>query len=283
MSAKRFDAAVQKYKNCLCVGLDIAPENTPPSMRMDNYLNELENLLVDIPAIKINFAFFEHYFNKSRFQKAVEHARSAEIGSIADAKRCDVASSAEYYSQEILGNMGFDAITVSPYMGLDSLTPFLAPKDKLTFVLALTSNPGAGDFQFHPYSSLEDALVGYQIKGLEEPLFVKVVKKVYAHAQNYPGDVGFVVGATRPEAVGLIRSLAPDAYILVPGVGAQGGSLEAVLEQTSRRILINVSRDILRAYQNVDLSRYSDAYHPEMRAIEDKIHEYRARMRPYFD
>ena len=252
-------------------------------MELDKYFDKLEYLLVDIAAIKINFAFFEHYLDERTMEKFVTCAQEAQICAIADAKRCDVASSAEYYSRRILETLEFDAVTVSPYMGLDSLTPFLAQKEKLTFVLALTSNPGAGDFQFHPYSSLEDALVGYQIKGLEEPLFVKVVKKVYAHAQNYPGDVGFVVGATRAEAVGLIRSLAPDAYILVPGVGAQGGSLEAVLEQTTHRVLINVSRDILRAYQSVDLSRYSGAHYPEMRAIEDKINEYKARMRPYFD
>lgn len=279
MSAKLLDEKIKKFNHCLCVGMDIDPDMIPDGWTMRDYYTAVENCLDDVPALKFNFAFTERFFDANHIPTTTIKNRIRDKIVIADAKRCDVGHSAEHYAARIFDELGFDAVTVSPYMGLDSLTPFLSRENKLTFALALTSNPGANDFQFHPYSSLEDALVGCQTAGLNEPLFVKVIRKIYAHAQNLPGDVGFVVGATRPEAIGLVRSLAPDAYILVPGVGTQGGSVEEVLKQTNKRILVNVGRDIVYAYKNTDSGVLDD--NPELWAVKRQVNRYIERIRPY--
>jgi orotidine-5'-phosphate decarboxylase len=240
-----------KEKAFLCVGLDLVPQRIPPRLSYGDYMRQLIEQLDAASALKFNFAFMERFFSHDGGLAAM--LRSTKINrpvTIADAKRCDVGHSAEHYAARIFDELQFDAVTVSPYMGCDSLEPFLARKGKLTFALALTSNPGADDFQFHPYSSLDAALKACREPGCDEPLFVRVVKKLYAHAQTLPGEIGFVAGATRPEAVGLIRSLAPEAYLLIPGVGTQGGNVEDVIRQAQRRILINVSRDVIYAYEN---------------------------------
>ncbi|MCS7084697.1 MAG: orotidine-5'-phosphate decarboxylase [Bacteroidia bacterium] len=253
MSASALEKRIRPPGGCVCVGLDLEPALVPPNLGPKTFLHQLLSVLNDATAFKINFAFFERFWGEDAMRETVAFAKKHGVYLIADAKRCDVEHSAEHYAARIFDELGFDAVTVSPYLGVDSILPFLNRRDKLTFVLALSSNPGADDFQFHPYTSLEQALKARSDCSLVSPLFVKVVQKLYERAQNLPGDVGFVAGATRPEALAWVRELAPDAFILVPGVGAQGGNVETVMQQASGRILVNVGRDVVYAYRRFSI------------------------------
>ena len=184
-------------------------------------------------AYKPNLAFFETYGAPG--WTALENI-IAQVPSnclvIADAKRGDIGNTASKYAQAILNNLGADAITVSPYMGSDSVTPFTDRKDKWTILLALTSNPGADDFEFHGST----------------PLYESVLTK--AQTWGTPDNLMFVVGATRPEMLSRVREIAPDSFLLVPGVGAQGGTIESVAEfglNSKCGLLVNSSRGIIYA------------------------------------
>ncbi|NBV14864.1 MAG: orotidine-5'-phosphate decarboxylase, partial [Sphingobacteriia bacterium] len=151
---------------------------------------------------------------------------------IADAKRGDIGNSSSKYAKAILNMDRVTAITVSPYMGFDSVNPFLHFSNKWTFVLALTSNNGADDFQLQRLSS-------------GKYLFEEVIIKSLKWAEVSPGILGFVVGATHPEHMELVRKHAPNTYILCPGVGTQGGDLQAVIKHFAPRVLINIGRHLL--------------------------------------
>jgi orotidine-5'-phosphate decarboxylase len=155
---------------------------------------------------------------------------------IADAKRGDIGNSSMFYARTFFETYAFDALTVAPYMGQDSVEPFLDFENKCVFLLALTSNPGARDFEL--------------LAAPEAPLFETVVKRSLEWSRR--GQLGFVAGATRPESLRRIRMLAPDAPILIPGIGAQNGDLSAVLHACAQPdatgpVCITVSRSILYA------------------------------------
>lgn len=192
-------------------------------------------------AFKPNLAFYEALGREGLM--ALERTLGAIPGHlpvIGDAKRSDIGSTAEAYARALFGVWGFDAVTVNPYLGGDSLEPFLRCKEKGVFILCRTSNPGAADFQ------------GLSMKESGLPLYLEVARQ--AQGWNVWGNVGLVVGATAPEELRRVRGICPEMPILVPGVGAQGGDLEAAVvhgvDSRGRRAIISASRQVLYAYRN---------------------------------
>lgn len=239
---KAINDAVKDSGSCVCVGLDPDPEKLPDKFRdsgsggiRDFCIAIIESTLDSAAAYKLNFAFFEAMGDDGwKILSTVRQAIPSNRIAIADAKRGDIGNSAKFYAKAIFDELDFDAATVNPYMGFDAVEPFIERVDKGAFILALTSNKGADDFQF----------IGGQKK-----LFQIVSAK--ARDWNTNGNIGLVTGATRAEDLGKIRSIFPEAPFLVPGVGAQGGDLEAVVNNCMKDpgggALINSSRGIIYA------------------------------------
>ncbi len=235
----RLLAEIERKGTCLCLGLDLDPgrdsplhDSTLASLR-EAAESIVEATWTQVAAYKLNFAFFERH-GPDGYAWLAELA--AFIGDraliIGDGKRGDIGNSARHYAEAIFGVLGMDAATVQPIMGHDSIAPFIADPAKGAFVLCLTSNPGADDFQRHPPG---------------EPFFMRVA--AWAQSANRQKNIGLVVGATRPDDLDRIRKVAPDLPFLMPGVGAQGGDLEAALSagRPAAPVLIAVSRGILYA------------------------------------
>ena len=238
---------VQVSHSLVCVGLDPHPADLPQdtaAAARDFCLRLVEDTVRYAAAYKPNSAFFERFgaAGWAALKQVVDAiaAESAHTGSvipvILDAKRGDIASSAEAYAAAAFQTLGAHALTVSPYLGQDSIAPFLANPENGIFLLCKTSNPGAGDVQDLP-------LAGGQT------LYEHVAQ--LAKTWNTKGNLGLVVGATQPEALARLRALVPTMWFLVPGVGAQGGDLEqaltAGLDAEQLGMLINVSRSLARA------------------------------------
>lgn len=248
MSPSDLHAAIQRAASFLCIGLDSDP------LRIPDFLNDFEDPVFEFNrrivaatsdlavAYKPNLAFYEAMGARGweSLRKTLEII-PPHILTIADAKRGDIGNTSRLYARAFFETLGFDAVTVAPYMGRDSVAPFLEYEDKWVFLLALTSNAGAEDFQWYG--------------GREQPLYAEVVRKGEEWARDLPGHLGYVTGATRPEYIGEIRALAPEAFFLVPGVGAQGGDLGAVAAQglnASCGLLVNSSRGIIFAGEGED-------------------------------
>ncbi len=238
-------------QSCLCVGLDTDPNKLPESL---SYANDavfefnrriVEATLPYAVAFKLNTAFYEaqgipglQSLNKTlNFIKSLNEP----ILVIADAKRGDIGNTADAYAKAWLQHWPFDALTVSPYMGMETLNPYLAIEDTFTIALGLTSNPGAEDIQG---KLLNDG----------KPVYLEVLRQLAEKAG--PDKLMMVVGATRPAAFLEIRRIVPDHVLLVPGIGAQGGKVEDVMraEHPGRtpRVLINASRSIMHAGMGKD-------------------------------
>ncbi len=245
--AKRVDDC----SSLLCVGLDPHPSDLPAptaDAARDFCLRLVKATASFAAAFKPNAAFFELYGPEGWVALkdiiAAVQAESDRLGSmipvILDAKRGDIASTAEAYAQSAFEHLGAHAITLSPYLGKDSIDPFLACKEKGVFLLCKTSNPGAADLQDLPVTIGSKNVV---------PLHVHIAQ--LAQTWNSGDNIGLVVGATQPEALARVRAAAPDLWFLVPGVGAQGGDLETALlsglRGDGKGLLINVSRGISRA------------------------------------
>ncbi|MFC1747000.1 orotidine-5'-phosphate decarboxylase [Candidatus Neomarinimicrobiota bacterium] len=236
---QRLRHAVDQRQSRLCLGLDLDPTR-PSGLHGDDLpsLKQAAEAIVEaswekVWGYKLNFAFFER-FGAAGYRWLEE--MTAMIGDraivIGDAKRGDIGNSARHYADAILGHLAMDAVTVNPYMGHDALEPFIRNPEKGAFVLCLTSNPGAEDFQFYPESI---------------PLYQRVA--AWAESQNRWENIGLVVGATQPEHLASIRKAAPSLPFLIPGVGAQGGSLEAAVGSGTLDVpsIVVVSRGILYA------------------------------------
>ena len=238
---------VDDCSSLLCIGLDPhvsdIPEPTAEAAR-DFCLNLVKQTARYAAAFKPNAAFFEVFGAEGwtalrEVVKAI-NSESNRLGSripvILDAKRGDIASTAEAYARSAFENLGADCITLNPYLGRDSIEPFTQNQEKGVFLLCKTSNPGAGDLQDLVLAS-------------GEPLHIYVAK--LARTWNTRNNMGLVIGATYPETLARIREAVPDLWFLVPGVGAQGGELESALKAGLRRdgkgMLVNVSRSIARA------------------------------------
>lgn len=226
----------------LCVGLDPdierLPTHLPPSVDgVSAFCREIVDSTHDLAsAFKINFAFFEALGADGwKALQEVRRAIPAEVPVIADAKRGDIAHSASAYARAIFDVLEFDAVTVSPYLGWDSIQPFADYAGKCVFVLCKTSNPGASAFQ--------DLLID------DVPLYLKVARDCLG--LNTAADLGFVVGATQPAALQAVRNLSAEVLLLVPGVGAQGADAGPTLHFAGNRrgdnAVIPLSREILYA------------------------------------
>lgn len=242
-SADLFCNIVRK-RSFLCVGLDTELEKIPSFLRGKNDpVFEFNKRIIDATsnytvAFKPNVAFYECNGSKgwTSLDSTVSYIKKKypEIFVIADAKRADIGNTSKMYARAFFENMAFDAITVAPYMGEDSIAPFLSYSDKWVVILALTSNKGADDFQYHNEDGIK--------------LFERVlsVSKKWGTIDN----TMYVSGATRAGMLKDIRKIVPDHFLLVPGVGAQGGSLEEVAKYglNSRcGLLVNSSRGIIYA------------------------------------
>lgn len=235
---------IKKKKSFLCVGLDSDLAKIPAHLSgAEDPVFEFNKAIIDATAdvtvaYKPNIAFYESRGVEGwlSLEKTVKYIKShyPEIFTIADAKRGDIGNTSQMYAKAFLQTLDFDSITVAPYMGEDSVTPFLQYEGKWVILLALTSNKGAFDFQF------------FESEG--EKLYEKVLKKSqdWGNAQN----MMYVVGATKADMLGGIRKIVPDHFLLVPGVGAQGGSLEEVAKYGMNAhcgLLVNSSRGIIFA------------------------------------
>jgi len=249
MNTAALKAEILKKKSFLCVGLDIDLEKVPAQFQNSpTALVDFSKAIIDATApyavaYKPNIAFFETYGveGMAALKEVIDYLNQnhPEVFTIADAKRGDIGNTSTRYAKAYFETLGFDSITVAPYMGKDSVEPFLTFKDKHTILLALTSNPGSADFQ--------------RISSDGTALF----EKVLATSKTWEGSeqLMYVVGATQADALQKIRGIIPDAFLLVPGVGAQGGSLEEVARyglNDNVGLLVNSSRGIIYASQGDD-------------------------------
>jgi orotidine-5'-phosphate decarboxylase len=259
----------RKNRSLLCIGLDPETNKVPEFLfAYGDPLYEFNRRIIDatrdiVCAYKINLAFYEVTGEHGWYTVHQTLARIPEdIVTIGDAKRGDIGHSSEAYARLIMGDYEFGACTVSPFMGEDSVAPFLRRRNQGAFVLTLTSNPGAKDFQYLP------------VRG--RPLFEHVVAK--AKKWNSRGNVGLVVGATRPKELKRIRSLAPDMPILIPGIGVQKGDLESAVrygcDHDGLRAIFTASRSVMYASNGEDFARAARA---EAVALRDRINVYRAK------
>jgi orotidine-5'-phosphate decarboxylase len=269
--------AVSRQQNSLlCVGLDPEQERLPsrlhnmPVSRAVAYFCQaiIEATAPFVCAFKPNLAFFEVLGPEGMyvFQNVLK-AVPKHIPIIVDAKRGDLGNTARNYAAAIFDVYGCDAITVNPYLGYDSVAPFLVYKEKAIFFVCRTSNPGACDFQ--------DLLVSEE-NGEKEPLYEVIAQRV--QLWNSFGNCGLVVGATYPQELKTIRSMCPDMPILIPGVGAQGGNLEASVlagvDVSGEKAIISVSRAILYANNGDDYAVFAAN---EARNMRNRINEARIR------
>ena len=244
---------IKSKRSVLCVGLDTDLEKIPQHLlKEDDPVFAFNKAIIDATAAftvayKPNIAFYESMGVKGwqSLEKTIQYLdeKYPEIFTIADAKRGDIGNTSKMYAKAFFENMNFDSVTVAPYMGEDSVTPFLDFPNKWVILLGLTSNKGAFDFQF-----IENA------EG--EALFESVMKKAQKWATA--DQLMFVLGATKTEHLARLRSIAPEHFFLVPGVGAQGGSLEEVLKQATNKdygVLVNSTRGIIYQSNGLDFAQ----------------------------
>ncbi len=251
MTTQQLIDQIHKKKSFLCIGLDTDLEKVPPHLLgEEDPIFTFNRAIIDAThhlcvAYKPNIAFYEAYGIKGwkSLEKTIQYlnANYSEQFTIADAKRGDIGNTSTRYAKAFFKDLEFDAITIAPYMGMDSVEPFLAFKGKHTILLALTSNEGAYDFQTQ------------KIDGTE--LYKKVLEtsKSYKNSQN----LMYVVGATKATYLEDIRRIVPESFLLVPGIGAQGGNLQEVCRYGMNRqvgLLVNSSRSIIYASNGKDFA-----------------------------
>jgi len=266
-------SASRDNKSLLCVGLDPDPQLMPPRLSIFEFNREIIDATSDIVcAYKPNLAFYEALGLEGL--KALEQTivRIPEgIPIIGDGKRGDIASSSQAYARSLFDTFGFDAATVNPYLGHDSIAPFIAYANKGVFILCKTSNAGSADFQESLYS--EPGSVANA-----RPLFELVAVK--AREWNTRGNIGLVVGATYPEQLRRVRELCPELPLLIPGIGSQGGDLESAVkygvDANGDKGIINCSRQILYASKERD---FAQAARREALKLRDRINQQLANRR----
>ena len=253
MTRKALYEQIQQKKSYLCVGLDTDITKIPLHLQQDpDAIFHFNKAIIDATkdlcvSYKINTAFYEALGVRGweAMEKTVDYIPSTHF-TIADAKRGDIGNTSSQYARAFFETLKFDAITVAPYMGEDSIRPFLEYPDKWTIVLGLTSNKGAMDFELQDCSNAM--------------LYEKVIETVSRWGTTE--NLMFVVGATRAEEFTNIRKLSPEHFFLVPGVGTQGGSLKEISEKAMTKdcgILVNVSRAIIYASEKEDFAEEARA------------------------
>lgn len=251
MNKKQLVEEIKKKQSYLCVGLDTDIKKIPDHLKGEkDPVFEFNKQIIDAThnycvAYKPNIAFYEALGPKGweSLQKTLEYIPK-DCFTIADAKRGDIGNTSSLYARAFFENMNFDSITVAPYMGEDSVKPFLQFKDKWVILLAHTSNPGSADFQL------------IESKVTDRRLYEEVILK--AKTWSTPEQLMFVVGATQADKIKHIRELAPEHFFLVPGIGAQGGDLEMVSKNGMNKecgLLVNSARAIIYASSGNDFAQ----------------------------
>ncbi|MDG1714172.1 orotidine-5'-phosphate decarboxylase [Lacinutrix sp.] len=252
MTTQQLTAQIKKKNSFLCIGLDVDLNKIPKHLlELEDPIFAFNKAIIDAThhlcvAYKPNTAFYEAYGIKGwkSLEKTIQYLnkKHPEIFTIADAKRGDIGNTSTMYAKAFFEDLAFDSVTVAPYMGKDSVEPFLAFKDKHTIMLALTSNEGAFDFQTKKVDDKE------------------LYKQVLETSKNWENseNLMYVVGATKAEYFADIRKIIPNSFLLVPGVGAQGGNLQDVCKygmSDTVGLLINSSRGIIYASNQDDFAQ----------------------------
>ena len=255
--------AQRRHHSMLCVGLDPEPSRFPGPLRGNaNKIYDFCARIVDatadlVSSFKPQIAYFAAHRAESQLERLMEHIRrvAPHVPVILDAKRGDIGSTAEQYALEAFERYGADAVTLSPFMGFDSVQPYLKHAGKGAFLLCRTSNPGGDDLQNQRLASIEG-----------EPRLYEHVARLAQGPWNLNGQLGLVVGATYPNEIERVRQIAPHVPLLIPGVGAQGGDALATVKAGWRAdgdIIVNSSRAILYASSDTD-------YEQAARAVADQ-------------
>jgi len=273
MNTENLISEINRKKSFLCIGLDVDLDKIPQFLLEEaDPIFSFNKAIIDAThqyavAYKPNTAFYEAYGLKGwrSLEKTINYLNQKypEIFTIADAKRGDIGNTSSRYAKAFFEDLGFDSVTVAPYMGKDSVEPFLAFENRHTILLALTSNEGAFDFQ---------------TKNMEGEEFYKSVLKISKTWKNSK-NLMYVIGATKAEYLADVRKIIPDHFLLVPGVGAQGGNLKEVCKygmNDNIGLLVNSSRGIIYASQNDDFAqaaaKEAKNMQLEMKVIMNGIH-----------
>ena len=260
MNKSKLVELIRSRKSFLCVGLDTDPSKLPAGVSALEFNKAIIDATREFAvSYKPNLAFYEAMGRQGWdiLEETVAYIGNEHF-TIADAKRGDIGNTSSYYAKAFFETYGFDSITVAPYMGKDSVSPFLQFEDKWAIVLALTSNEGSKDFQTQKIG--------------EEYLFEKVLRDVASWGTDE--NTMFVVGATKAESLAQIRQIIPNHFLLVPGVGAQGGSLQEVVKygmNSEVGLLVNASRSILYASSGAD---YASAAAAEAKKMQEEMAVY---------
>ncbi|SCX71530.1 orotidine-5'-phosphate decarboxylase [Variovorax sp. EL159] len=261
-------AAQQKNSSLLCVGLDPEPAKFPGGYRDDasriyDFCARIVDATADLViAFKPQIAYFAAHRAEAQLEQLMEHMRrnAPHVPVILDAKRGDIGSTAEQYALEAFERYGADAVTLSPFMGFDSVAPYLKHEGKGAFLLCRTSNPGGSDLQGQRLADIDG-----------QPFLYEHVARLAQGPWNLNGQLGLVVGATYPAEIERVRALAPTVPLLIPGVGAQGGDAVATVRAGWRAdapIIVNSSRAICYASSGED---FADAAKNAARATRDAL------------
>jgi orotidine-5'-phosphate decarboxylase len=257
---EQLQGAERQNGSLLCVGLDPEPSKFPASMKGDaskiyDFCAQIVDATADLAiAFKPQIAYFAAHRAEDQLEKLMAHMRrnAPHVPVILDAKRGDIGSTAEQYAKEAFERYDADAVTLSPFMGFDSVQPYLKYHGKGAFLLCRTSNPGGDDLQNQRLASVEG-----------QPLMYEHIAKLAQGPWNLNGQLGLVVGATYPAEIERVRSLAPTLPLLIPGVGAQGGDAVATIKAgyrqshgaTTGAVIVSSSRAILYASSGSDFAQ----------------------------
>jgi orotidine-5'-phosphate decarboxylase len=250
----QLNAAGRQNNSMLCVGLDPEPAKFPGAWRGDasrifDFCAAMVDATADLViAFKPQIAYFAAHRAEDQLERLMAHMRATapQVPVILDAKRGDIGSTAEQYAREAFERYGADAVTLSPFMGFDSVQPYLKYHGKGAFLLCRTSNPGGDDFQNQRLASVAG-----------EPLLYEHIAGLAQGPWNLNGQLGLVVGATYPAEIERVRAVAPTVPLLIPGVGAQGGDAVATVRagwRPNAPIIVNSSRAVLYASSGDDFS-----------------------------
>ncbi len=260
--------AQRRNGSMLCVGLDPEPTRFPGALKGDtgkifDFCARIVDATADLViSFKPQIAYFAAHRAEGQLERLMSHMRSVapHVPVILDAKRGDIGATAEQYAREVFERYGADAVTLSPFMGFDSVQPYLKYAGKGAFLLCRTSNPGGDDLQNQRLSSVEG-----------QPLLYEHVARLAQGPWNLNGQLGLVVGATYPAEIERVRALAPTLPLLIPGVGAQGGDAAATVRAGWREdapIVVNSSRAVLYASSGED---FAQAARQEARRTRDLL------------
>jgi orotidine-5'-phosphate decarboxylase len=263
---QRLSEVQQSRNSLLCIGLDVDIEKIPLHLQSSkNPVLEFNRSLIEatsdlVCAYKPNLAFYEAMGERGLSAlKETLKLIPGNVVSIGDAKRGDIGNTAERYATSLFDDFGFDSVTINPYLGFDSVEPFLKNPEKGVFLLALTSNPGSKDFQ--------------RLKVGTQPLYEKVVRT--AKKWNTKENIGLVVGATHPRELKAVRQIVPDMPLLIPGIGKQGGDLKSAVRfgcnKHGRLAIINASRSIIYASSGKD---FAEAARAEAKKLVQEMRSY---------